>query len=319
MLVDFESAVLDAYGNCLLQGVYVNYSLASNGDQCTELDIRSENGSGAAQILTQKRPKEGNSITGPKPFYTMVEKALDRIGGKKGAFLCLLMSPVNDLKLDFNLEHLDEGDENAFVSYHLRLHLRQQADAMRASGDGMLPKDGVKHEEDENGDEVDLKTIEEETKQAKLPTMMLCKIDNVVHVNLDVQPGQMFVNPNVPVSDWFRCANQLLLDTNSEERLLPFEKQKCTHDIVYSAVCCSIDELERWKELSRYGTEMNHPAKTIWGVMNKYTIALLRQNSDRRIIEITMFKDRILRGVLLGGVDVGEMIKVTKRLGIDLL
>ena len=119
----------------------------------------------------------------------MVEKALDRIGGKKGAFLCLLMSPVNDLKLDFNLEHLDEGDENAFVSYHLRLHLRQQADAMRASGDGVLPKDGVKHEEDENGDEVDLKTIEEETKQAKLPTMMLGKIDNVVHVNLDVQPG----------------------------------------------------------------------------------------------------------------------------------
>jgi hypothetical protein len=320
MLVDFESAVLDAYGNCLMQGVYVNYNLCacSSGD-CTEVDIRTGNETGGhTRMHTPIRSQTGSAI-GPAPFYTMVEKALDRIGGKRGAYLCLLMSPVNDLKLDFKLDMLDEDQEHTFVSHHLRLHLRQQANAMRASKGENMPTGDIKHEEDENGEIVSADVAVEETDQSALPTMLLCKIDNVVHVNLDVTPGQMFVNPNVPVSDWFRCANQLLADSNSEERLLPYEKQKCTTDIIYSAVSCSVDELERWQELSEYGNKMGHAQMKIWEVMTNYTIALLRRDADRRVVEITMFKDRILRGVLLGGIGVDKMIKVTKRLGIHLL
>jgi hypothetical protein len=234
-----------------------------------------------------------------------------------------MMNPVNDLQLDFNIDMMREEDRDAFVTHHLRLHLRQQANAIRTQQaahevDG-TDGDGVLHEENEDGVELDSDVIEAETKLAGLPTMMLCKIDNVVHINLDTGPGQMFVNPNVPVSDWFRCANQLLADANSEDRLVPFVKQECSNDVVYSAVCCTVDEQDRWKELSQYGIKMGHDSGKVWEVLTNYTVALLRNDADRRVVEITMFKDRILRGVLLGGVGVDEMLKVTQRLEVNLL
>lgn len=303
MLVDFESAVLDKFGNRLLQGVYVNFHLA----QGAEADDAGK--------------------TGPLPFYTLVEKALECVGGVRGSYLCLLMNPVNDLQLDFNIDMMRDDDRDAFVTHHLRLHLRQQANAIRkqagnddGDGDGAgAGADGVLHEENEDGVEFDSDSIEAETELAGLPTMMLCKIDNVVHINLDTGPGQMFVNPNVPVSDWFRCANQLLADANSEDRLVPYAKQVCSSDVVYSAVCCTVDEQDRWKELSQYGTKMGHDADKVWDVLTNYTVALLHGDAERRVVEITMFKDRILRGVLLGGIGVDEMLKVTQRLEINLL
>jgi len=316
MLVDFESAVIDKFGNRLLEGVYVNFHLAQGAENVSK-------GGG-----------------GPLPFYTLVEKALERVGGVRGSYLCLMMNPVNDLQLDFNIDMMREEDRDAFVTHHLRLHLRQQANAIRkqqaaAKGKGgkgggevhevdgaaadSADGDGVLHEENEDGVELDSDAIEKETKLAGLPTMMLCKIDNVVHINLETGSGQMFVNPNVPVSDWFRCANQILADQNSEERLVPYVKQACSNDVVYSAVCCTVDEQDRWKELSQYGTKMGHDANKVWEVLTNYTVALLRSNAERQVVDITMFKDRILRGVLLGGVGVDEMLKVTKRLDINLL
>jgi hypothetical protein len=317
MLVDFESAVLDTYGNRLLEGVYVNFHLARGAPKTSGMD-------------TAERQKD-EKADGPAPFYTHVENALARVGGVRGSYLCLLMSPVNDLKLDFHLEMMDEEDQECFVHHHLRLHLRREADALKQKIGkeghnteslacmGLENGDDVKHEEDESGNMVDSDLIEEERKLSSLPTMLLCKIDNVVHVNLDTHAGQMFVNPNVPVSDWFRCANQLLIDSNSEERMLPYEKQRCSTDSVYSAVCCTVDEQERWKELADYGSKMGHDPKKVWEVLTNFTIALLRRDPDRRLVEITMFKDRVLRGVLLGGIDVAEMLKVTRRLDINLL
>jgi hypothetical protein len=304
MLVDFESTLLDSYGNCLLQGVYVNFALA--------------NGDAAADAPSGISGDNKHGSTGPAPFYTYVEEALQRVGGVRGSYLSLLMNPVNDLELDFRIEDMCEQEREAFVTHHLRLHLRRQAASLAAS-DIAGVGGAVQHEQNEKGDIIDTDMIDRETVLASLPTMLLCKIDNVVHVNLDTRPEQLFVNPNVPVSDWFRCANQLLADGNCEERLLPYEKQKCSNDVIYSAVCCTVDEQEKWKELSEYGTKMGHDTAKVWDVLTNYTVALLRRDPDRRVVEITMFKDRILRGVLLGGIDVSEMLKVTQRLEINIL
>lgn len=153
----------------------------------------------------------------------------------------------------------------------------------------------------------------EEASKRDLPTAFICNTNNVVKINNDLT---ILANPNVPVADWFRCANNQLAQSSQEFRLMPLLKQQSKGDSVYSAVAVSLDEFEYSKELHSYGVKMEQPHESLWKVACNYTSQLLRVASDRDVFDFVMFKERTLSGVLLPGLEASRIADVSTLLDI---
>lgn len=216
--------------------------------------------------------------------HAHVESAV-KMMGSKGTFMLLFLPPATILKPHVNVDWMSPVSRRQWASRTLALW-------------------------------VNSKIKETTNKLFSSPTAFLCNTHNVVRINDD---KTILANPNVPVPDWFRCANSQLAHTSQEFRLLPLLKQQSKTDQVYGAIAVTLDEFELSKDLHAYGVKMEQPHSRLWGVVCNYAVQLLRAASDRDVFDFVMFKERTLSGVLLPGLDAADIADVVNRLDIELV
>lgn len=269
LYVRFSSNVTDQHGQTLLSGFYVDWELLM----------------GVADDTDDKN----------LPF-SVIENAATNSGAETGAFLSMLLSPINDLDVQLELDDLPETLKVKWVDKQLKRHVDKTAK--------ILIEEGAKMDGNET-------PIVEQT-----PTLLLCRTDNLVYMTSE----SMVVNPNIPTPDWFRCANYNLHKTNKDFRVLPYLAQHGSKDQVYRAVACTLHEFDMWKTLQDYGTnEVGHNHQKLWKMTVNYTCELLRNDPERTIMEIVMFKERTLMGILISGLHMEDMQRITSKLNVTLV
>ena len=276
MYCKFESGVKDKKGGALLRGYYIDFEMARDvGDEIGKKDCE----------------------------YGLVEKVIKQTGGTRGGFLTMMLSPINDLRVELELDQLPKYLKDKWIKRRLERHLRTHADTIIAAREEKDPEE----------------VHEEMRDKSDLSTMLLCRSENLVYLTNNSGQKTMLVNPNIPTSDWFRCVNYSLCDKNRDFRLLPFLTQHSSVDDVYVAVAVDMEEFEMFKRLQTYGTQMKHDHAQLWEITLNFAEQMLRKNAQRDVYDISMFKDRTLVGVLISGCDYAEMCKITKRLDITMV
>lgn len=279
----FESHVKDQHDQHLLHGFFVDWEMAKS----------------AASEVKHLQP------------HHVVENAVRASGGTKGGFFSMILPPINELEAQLELDDFPEKFRQSWVDKKLRQHVKKQADLIKNELDKTEnAAEGKAEEVDEEQDEK-----EEELEPDDCPTLLLCKSANLVCLSDE----NMLVNPNIPVPDWFRCANFNLMDANRDNRVLPLLRQHSSVDQVYSAVECDLEEFEKFKELHSYGVHMKHDESMLWNMTCNYTKELLKREGRRRIREVVMFKERTLTGVLISGASLKDMHEIAHLLDITLV
>ena len=235
-------------------------------------------------------------------LFAQMDQAVQATKGTRGGFLALLMNPIDDLDVLLKLNQLPTELKRAWVCKHLTAQLERNG------------VDTADLEFELQGSEAQPAANVESSANAA-PTLCFCRSENIVAIT----EREMIVNPNVPVPDWFRCANFNLHDTNKRFRVLPLLKQHSSKDDVYCGVACSLDEFSVYKKLHEYGLSLKHDSNKLWGLANNFAVQLLRSDSTRTVFEVIMYKERTLHGLLISDVDINDVQKLAQRLDITLV
>ena len=286
----FTSEVTDQHDQKLLQGYLVDWPLAT--------------------MASGELKRIGNGVvTTP---HCIVENAITTMLGQQNpqpgesAFHTMVLPPVNELMLDLTLADFPPSLRDVWVNKQLLAHMHAKAKE-------------VEEEVKKNSGE-DIKVINDvdatDTEGANHPTLLFCDARNLVFTG---DSDKMMVNPNIPVPDWFRCANYAFVEKGATIRVLPLLRQASQRDTVYGAVEVTVQEFNRWKELHQYGVSIKHDEAQLWNMSCNFAKEVLRADPHRPVRDIVMFKDRTLTGVLITGAKMRDLLELTQRLNIKLV
>jgi len=297
----FESNVTDQHDQKLLHGFHVDWEMAKAAAEQLEGYTPHRIVENAITAMTASSKKDDDDT--PAAYHTMV------------------LPPVNELELDLALEELPKEISDTWVDKQLKRHLKKHAKNIKSTLDEQTGVDGAEvvdvtdeEEKEETKDDTEQNTDDDEESNGGA-TLLLCNANNLVFLD----DSKMMVNPNIPVPDWFRCCNYRLVELGQNFRVLPLLRQVSSVDTVYSAVDCTVDEFQRFKDMHKYGTSMKHDEAKLWNMACNYSKELIRANNTRKIREIIMFKHRTLCGVLVSGAKMRDLMELTHRLNITLV
>ena len=276
---DFISNVTDQHDQKLLNGIFVDWHMAT---------------------------KASERLEGYTP-HMIVENAVNSMNKERkekdgeAAYHTMILPGLNDLDVELQLDKLPKDLRQDWTNRKLTQHLKKHVQEIKSTIGEEPEQEESKACEDDTGDDE--------------PTLLLCNAANLVFMDKNT----MMVNPNIPTPDWFRCANYRLVDTRQNFRVLPLLRQASKIDTVYSAVECTLDEFSKFKEMHAYGVKLQHDEARLWNMTCNYAKELLRANNTRKVREIIMVKHRTLCGVLISGAGVRDMQELTQRLNIKLV
>jgi hypothetical protein len=176
------------------------------------------------------------------------------------------------------------------------------------------------------GDKADITAdATDDVYDASAPSLLLTAADSAARIG---DKGELVVNPQTPVRDWFRILNHKMSQSTRGVRLLPLltVAGSPTSQPVYAAVevPAEAEYFTKYLELKEFGVEMGKDPGMQWAVVCDYTRKVVlpelqRSGEDYAVLELVMSHDRTMCGVLIANYTAADLGTMRARFGVRLL